>query len=318
MPIIESSTTFQSTGHAAVFVLAWGVLQLFALLPRSLAYRVADVLAWTYFHAVKRHRRIAERNLKLAFPESSAAWRRDTAMACYRQIGDLVVEISKLGGLTRQSVAERIQYEDGYGVEHYLEARRAGRPVLFLTAHVSAWEVLPCAHGLLTHPLSFVIRPLDNPYLERYLRRLRERCGNRCIPKRNSAREVLRALNSSEDLGILIDQNVNDEDRIFVDFFGIPAATTSAPALFALRTSAAVIPGFLVPGERRGQYRIRFYPPVQLVRTGDNRSDILANTQVFTRYVEDVVREFPHTWLWGHRRWKTRPPGDTRDLYEGL
>lgn len=233
-------------------------------------------------------------------------------------LADLAVEISRLASLRAADVSRRVQYEQGFGVEPYRIAKQLNRPVLFITGHVGAWELLPYAHALLTEPLSFVVRPLDNPYLERHLRKIRERGGNRCLSKKDAAREILRALSAGADVGVLIDQNVNDDERLFVNFFGIPAATSPAPALLALRTNATVIPGFMVPGERPGDYKIRFYPEIQLIRSDDRQKDILVNTQAFTRCIEDVVRQFPQIWLWGHRRWKTRPAGDDWDPYAGL
>jgi len=95
-----------------------------------------------------------------------------------------------------------------------------------------------------------------------------------------------------------------------VDFFGIPACTASGLARIALRTDAAVVPGFTIWDPALGKYRLRFDPAVELVRTGELVADIKANTQKFTKIIEDYVRKYPEQWLWVHRRWKTRPPGE--------
>jgi len=111
-------------------------------------------------------------------------------------------------------------------------------------------------------------------------------------------------------VGILSDHNTSLEEGIFVDFFGIPASTTSGLARIALRTDAAVVPGFLSWDESRRKYRLRFEPAVELSRTGDEEADVRENTQRFTRVIEDFVRAHPDQWLWAHKRWKTRPPGE--------
>ena len=94
-----------------------------------------------------------------------------------------------------------------------------------------------------------------------------------------------------------------------MEFFGIPACTASGLARIALRTDAAVVPGFTIWDPVLRKYRLRFDPAVKLIRTGNNEADIVANTQLFTNVIEDVVRRYPEQWLWVHRRWKTRPPG---------
>jgi len=99
-----------------------------------------------------------------------------------------------------------------------------------------------------------------------------------------------------------------------VDFFGIPACTASLVARIAQRTDAAVVPGFTIWDAALRKYRLRFDPAVELVRTGDDDADAVANTQLFTKTIEDYVRKYPDQWLWVHRRWKTRPEGE-KGLY---
>jgi KDO2-lipid IV(A) lauroyltransferase len=111
-------------------------------------------------------------------------------------------------------------------------------------------------------------------------------------------------------VGILADHNTTLEEGVFADFFGIPASTTSGLARIALRTDAAVVPGFLCWDEARGKYRLRFEPAVELVRSGNEESDVAKNTQRFTAVIEEYVRAHPDQWLWVHKRWKTRPPGE--------
>src|SRR2546427_526550 len=96
----------------------------------------------------------------------------------------------------------------------------------------------------------------------------------------------------------------------FENFFGIPACTASGLARIALRTDAAVVPGFTIWDAKLQKYRLRFDPVVELIRTGNDEADIIANTQRFTKIIEDFVRRYPDQWLWVHRRWKTRPVGD--------
>jgi KDO2-lipid IV(A) lauroyltransferase len=111
-------------------------------------------------------------------------------------------------------------------------------------------------------------------------------------------------------VGVLIDQNTSLEEGVFVDFFGVPACTTSGLARIALRTEATVVPGFLFWDEHMRKYRLRFEPAIELQRTSDEPRDIVENTARFTRAVEEYARRHPDQWLWVHKRWRTRPPGE--------
>jgi len=117
---------------------------------------------------------------------------------------------------------------------------------------------------------------------------------------------VLRLLREGSGVAVLIDQNVQEKDGIFVEFFGWPAATTTVAAALALKTGCALLPTrtLLLPD---GRYRLVYDPPVALEPSGDRRADVAALTQALTRTIESWVRETPEQWLWLHRRWKTQP-----------
>jgi KDO2-lipid IV(A) lauroyltransferase len=190
------------------------------------------------------------------------------------------------------------------GGEYFDEARQAGRGVLVATAHLGNWELSALAHALMTAPMNVVVRPLDNPLIDALVERRRALTGNRTIGKRDFARSILKALAANQAVGILIDQNAALDTGVFVDFFGIPASAGTGFAKFAAHSGATVIPGFALWSEPEQRYILRFYPP--LAMTGDIRRD----TQALQSKLEEVIREYPDQWLWIHRRWKTRPPGE--------
>ncbi len=283
-------------------------------LPRPLATALCRGLAGLVWRIDSKHRRIGIVNLDLAFPNKDRAWKDGVLRQSYLQLGDLAVEVSRLPGLSRGSVARRVRYDEGFGLEHYYDAKADGKGVLFLTAHVSAWELLPAAHALLGEPLGFLARPLDNPDLERWLRRVRTYCGNEVISKRLGMRRAIRRLRSGQAVGFLLDQNVQEKDGVFAPFFGRPACTSSALAALALRTGAPVVAGFIRPDVQPGSYRIRFHPPVRLKQSDDWRRDLVSATTVFNQLIEEAIRRNPESWLWGHRRFSTQPRG-TCDPY---
>lgn len=292
-----------------VYLLVRGFVGLVGLLPSFLAYPLCRGIAGLVYLADAKHRRIGMINLRIAFPERDERWRRRVLLESYLQQGLHAVEVSRLNRRQASAVRSRVSYEPGRGLENYLEAKNRTGSVIFLTAHVSCWEMLPAAHALAGHPLSFVVRPLDNPYLESWVTRIRSWTGNRVLPKRHSMRQILRGLSQGDDVGLLIDQNTQRKDGVFVPLFGRPASTHAGVAALALRTSHPVVPGFIYPARRRGRYVIRFYPAVELDRTGNDAEDARTNTARFNRYIEEMVREFPHCWLWGHRRFHTRNGG---------
>jgi KDO2-lipid IV(A) lauroyltransferase len=290
---------------------AWAALKSLGLLPRPVARFVAAKLAVFAYALRPRLRRVADFNLQLAFPETSEVERRRIVRGMIRQMGWLGSEFSQFPKYTRENI-ERVVVIDG--AENFEEAKRRGKGVLFLTGHMSAWELSSFAHALYGHPLHFLVRPLANPRVDMLVNRYRCLSGNEPIEKNRSARTILRVLREGGTVGILADVNTIVEEGVFVGFFGVPASTTSGLARIALRTDAAVVPGFISWDERQRKYRLRFEPAVQLSRTEDEEADIRENTARFMRVIEDYIRAHPDQWLWVHKRWKTRPPGE-KPLY---
>jgi KDO2-lipid IV(A) lauroyltransferase len=277
-------------------------------LPRRLARKSGAGLGWLSYKLHRRWRRVAAFNLRLAFPEVSEAERTRILQGAYRQWGWLLAEFARFPRHNAESIEEVIVYD---GLENYLEASARGKGVLYLTAHVGAWELSSFAHSLHGHPPAYLNRPLDNPRVDALVNRYRSVGGNQAINRRNAARAVFDVLRRGGDVGILMDQNTLDGDgNVFVDFFKVPASTTAGLARIALRTGAAVVPVFVLWDENRGKYRLRFDPAVPLVRTGDPERDVVENTARFSKIIEDYVRRYPEQWLWIHRRWATRPPGE--------
>ncbi len=251
-------------------------------------------------------RRVGMRNLEMVFPEMSRRERRKILRGVFTSLGRQLAELCLFPRYTSQNVSQVVIYD---GFENFDRAAQLGKGVLFLTGHLGGWELSAFAHSLYGHPLRFVMRPLDNPYLDQLVRHYRTMHGNIPILKDDPVRELLRSMKEGATVGILMDTNMMPPQGIFVNFFGIPACTPSGLARIALRTDAAVVPGFTIWDPVLRKYRLRFDPALKLVRTGDNHSDIVANTQLFTKVIEDFVRRYPDQWLWVHRRWKTRPPG---------
>jgi len=280
--------------------LAASVLLILEHGPRAMAEWLARRYARLLDLAIPRLRRTAMRNLDMALPELSAEERRRIADGVFRSIARLLVAFARLPRIRRENVQEWIRYE---GYEHFEHALDRGRGVLVATGHLGNWELSAFAHALLTAPMHIVVRPLDNPRLDALVARRRTLSANRIIEKKDFARGILKALAANQAVGILIDQNTSPEYGVFVDFFGIPACANAGFARIAAHSGAAVVPGCALWSEGEGRYVLRFYPPVEI--TGD----VQADTQRLHQQLERTIREHPDQWLWIHRRWKTRPPG---------
>jgi Kdo2-lipid IVA lauroyltransferase/acyltransferase len=289
------------------YAAAWPFLKIMGILPRPLARAFATGIAQTVYLLHFRLRQVGMRNLAMVFPEKSEAERERILRGEFTSLGRQLAELCQFPRYTRENVEEVVVYD---GLENYERAYARGKGVLFLTAHFGGWELSAFAHSLHGHWLHVVMRPMDNPYLDRLLQQYRTMHGNKVVPKDDFVRGLLAAMKAGETVGILMDTNMTPPQGVFVDFFGIPACTASGLARIALRTDAAVMPGFTIWDESLGKYRLRFDPAVELVRTGDLEADIVSNTQTFTKVIEEYVRKYPEQWLWVHRRWKTRPEGE--------
>lgn len=289
------------------YAVAWAGIKLLGLLPRSVARFIGATFASAAYAVRKPLKRAAMFNLHLAYPDWSEDQRKKAVRGMIRQVGWMAGEFAQFPKYTRKNI-ERVVIVDGF--ENFDAGRRRGKGVLFLTGHMSAWELSSFAHALYGYPLHFLVRPISNSRVDDLISKYRCLSGNRPIDKNKSARAILKVLGEGGTVGILSDHNTSLEEGVFVDFFGIPACTTSGLARIALRTDAAVVPGFLSWDETRRKYRLRFEPAVELARSGEEEADVRENTQRFTRVIEDFVRAHPDQWLWVHKRWKTRPPGE--------
>src|SRR5271168_659501 len=289
------------------FAVVWVLVRLLGLLPRKAARAVGAGIGWLAYRLVPRLRGVGLKNLELAFPAWTDGQRQDTLRRLYRNLGWLLAEFCQMPKYTRENSQGSLRYD---GLERYLAARDKGQGVLILTGHLGAWELSSFYHSLMGYPMSMVIRRLDNELVDRLVNDIRCQHGNKVVHKDDFARGLIAAMRQGETVGILMDTNMTPPQGLFVDFFGTLACTASGMARVALKTGAAVLPGFLLWEESSQRYVLRFGKQLELIRSDDNEADILANAPLFTKVHEDYIREYPKQWLWLHRRWKTRPEGE--------
>ena len=231
--------------------LALGVLKSLEWAPAPLAHGLARGYARLLDLAIPRLRRVAKHNLSMALPGANHS---EIIDGVFRSIARLLVTFAKFPSIRRENVDRWIRWE---GREHFDAAMRAGRGVLFATAHLGNWELSAYAHALLAAPMNVVVRPLDNPLIDALVERRRALSGNRPIFKKDFARAILKALAANEAVGILADQNASLDSGVFVDFFGVPACASTGFAKLAAHSGAAVIPGFALWSESERRYVLR-------------------------------------------------------------
>jgi Kdo2-lipid IVA lauroyltransferase/acyltransferase len=277
------------------------VVQSLRWTPRSIAFPLARLYTRLLDLAIPRLRRVARRNLAFALPEFTPQRHAEIVDGVFRSIARILVSFAKFPSIARGCLDPWIRLE---GAEHFDLARERGRGVLVATAHLGNWELSAFAHARMTAPMNVLVRPLDNPLIDRMVERRRALTGNRPFGKKDFARSILKALAANQAVGILVDQNAAQESAVFVDFFGVKAAAATGFARFAAHSGAAIIPGFALWMEAERRYVLRFYPPLEM------SGDVERDTRTIQSKLEEVIREHPDQWLWIHRRWKTRPPGE--------
>ena len=273
-----------------------------ALLPRKPALHAGSLIGLLAYHLWRSRRDIAIKNLTLTVSNSEAlniTDSREVVKENFKNLGRSLMEVIKIyhgrGGEIIESVVIT-------GKENYIKALQKGRGIIVITGHCGNWELLALAASCRLTPISVVARPINNPYLNRFVERIRTRYGNRVIYKGGALREILRELKAGRPVGILMDQGVLPSEGVLVDFLGRPAWTIKTPAVIARKTGTPVLPVFI---KRNGdRHIVEIHREVKLSENPDPEEAIREDTRTFTSYIEAYIRENPTEWLWIHRRWK--------------
>ncbi len=279
-----------------------GTLRVIGCLPRPAGLLAGRVIGRLLFTFDRKHRLIAMENVRRAFgwpPQSQAAYR--IVRQVFINLGKMIFEIAWAARLSPDALGRYFKIS---GREHYHRAIGKGKGVLLLTAHMGNWELFPLIAHMASIQANVVYRPLDSQALDDAVKQIRCRFGAELIPTKRAIFKIVKALKKNQCVAMLMDQNVDYYNGVFVDFFRRRACTNKGMAVMALRTEAPVVPIFLI---REGPgFRAEVLPEIPLVRTGDNYKDIELNTEKYNQAIEAIVRRYPDQWFWVHQRWKTR------------
>jgi len=274
------------------------------VLPYRLAVGLGRIIGSLAYFLVKQARLTVIKNLEKSFPEKTAREIRSIALDTFRNQGKNLFELFSFPKLKESDIKRLVKVLNPQVMEKALSVKKG---VLIASAHCGNWELMGAALSASGFPINVIARRIYIEGLNRMLVGFRNSKGVRVILRsgQESAREILRSLRHNEAIGMLIDQDTA-VPGVFVDFFNDKAWTPSGLATLALRTGAQVILAFDIRLED-DRHEVLLSGPLSMRVTGDNEQDILFNTQLITKEIEQHIRKYPSQWVWMHNRWKTRP-----------
>jgi Kdo2-lipid IVA lauroyltransferase/acyltransferase len=293
------------------YVAARAAFAVLGVLPRRFAIRVCMWIMWAASHLIGGLRRTGRRNLEIAFPEKTPSEREAILAGTFDNLGRVLGELSHMKRYDREDFRRLIDFEfDEETLALYESFKTSKRGVLITTGHMGNWEMLVLGFAALYEPISFLARPLDNRKIDDMLTERRTRFGNTAINKTGSMMKAIKILSDGGLLGILSDVNSQHKSGVFVPFFGVPACTAVGAALMAIRSNSLIYPTFCVWNKETQRYKFIHGRLIEPTITGDLSADILKSTADYTAEIESIIRQYPDQWMWIHKRWKTRPPGE--------
>ena len=273
-----------------------------AVLPLSWALKIGEILGLFVFYIWQSRRRVAIENLKTALSSGTfgiSETAENVIRENFKNLGRSFIEVVKIYYGLGDSIINSVVFE---GIENFHRAKANNMGVIFVTGHCGNWELLAISSSVKLSDLSIVIRPIDNPFLNNLVEKVRMKYGNRVINKKGALKPIMQTLKKNGVVGILMDQAVIPEEGYVIDFLGKGAWTTKMPALIARKTGAAVLPAF-IHREGRG-HKIVIHPEIGLSKSSDTETAVKEDTIAFSRSIEEYIKEHPSEWLWIHRRWK--------------
>jgi len=285
------------------------VLAMLGALPISWSIAVGRSMGRLAYLLAADLRRTGSINLALAFPDKTNSERGSLLRGCFDNLGRGLGLFAHFASSDRDTILSVVDTGE-FDLNQLAKAQSEGKGVILFTGHLGAWELTSFGLSVLNHPCAFLVRRLDNESVEQFVDATRIRFGNETIDKFSAGRMMFKTLRAGKTLGLLIDLNTLDEEAIFVDFLGVPASTNFMVSKLALRTKSPILPLFAPWDKKIGKFKLILSPPVSMQPTGNEEDDVRLLTEKLSLIVENYVRAYPEQWLWIHKRWKTRPPGE--------
>lgn len=276
----------------------------FAILPVKVGLFLAEVAGYFGYLICKKEKDVALDNLRSVFPEKSEEELDKIVRGTFKNICKNAVEWINVYKLDKKNIDRWVRI-DGEGFAKMDRAFAKGKGAIMLASHFGNWELIHVAFLLKGYPGTVIARRLYFKGYDKFIRDMRASKGVGVVYRDQSPKRLLRILKNNGLIGILGDQDMDSVDGVFVDFFGKPAYTPKAPAAFALRSGAALVPCFMIREEDK--HRLVIGDPVEMEEHPDKDEAIKINTQKWSRIVESYIKKYPDQWVWMHKRWKTKP-----------
>jgi len=293
----------RSVRYTLVYWLIRLMIGISGLLPRKMWLRICGGLGSVSWYFARETRSLTLRHLSLAFPEKSPSEIKRLSKGTFKMLGKNGGDILRSSGVKDLQGLEKFLITEG--LENYEAAHARGKGVIFLTCHLGAFDLQISNMAMRGLDPSIIGTPLKDKRLNDLLWNYRNLHGAVPIARGKETFRMIKVLKSGGSVALLIDQDTKVK-TVFVDFFGIPAATPVGAAVLALKTGAAVVPTYIYLGTDDLQH-MHILPEIPMTLTGDEEHDIRFNTQILTNFIEEKIRQHPDQWVWMHERWKTQP-----------
>ena len=293
------SNTIKEFFAASAF---WSLKVVSQILPKRTKLSIAKGLALLIYRYHKHYYLIARTNLDFIYQERLSSNKKEQIIKdMFFNLAQNLGSFIENQNISKERLLEKVTFKND---KILLDAIASNRPIIFITAHQSNWEILPIAISAKYQPLVGVGRPLKQPWLDKVLKKNRQQFDIEMISKHGAMIKMVKTVKAKKLLGLLVDQNL---EGIEVEFFGKKTIHTHTAAILALKYDAIVIPAFITRIDFE-KYEATFYEPITIEKSGNEEQDIINHTQKQAAITQKVIEQSPHEWLWIHRRWKQTYP----------
>lgn len=289
-----------SLKHRFEYSILRGLATLIRCLSRERALRLGGRLGLLGGMLFAKRRKLAEDNLRRAFPDWGPQRVRTISWANFQHIGICAAEMLRLD-LFRGGKADLERYFELVDLQHLHDALKLGKGAILLTGHLGFWEAGFFVMPTLGIPVDAVAKPLKNRWSDVYFRTIRESFGAGTIDSRHGVRKILKSLQQQRTVAILLDQHISPPGSVATRFFGRQGYTTTAITNLAMRHQVPVVPMFC---QRLPDSRYKVWAEPMLLLEGAGEQAVEDNTQRLTDIIERAVRRDPSQWFWMHKRWR--------------
>ncbi len=280
---------------------------LFILIGKSLSLfgfnyikYTSKILAFLFFNVVRLRRNVVIRNLELAFPNLSNKELQVIAYKNYRSIAITFLELFLVSKLTKEQISTHYTIDN---LEIINKRKSEGNGLILLTAHFGNWEFAALGTGIhLKTSINVLVKEQSNPFVTKWMKKVREKFGNKEIPLGISVKEIYKSLKNDNIVGVVGDQR-GPKDGIRVNFFGQKTSTFAGTASIALKLKAPVLVLFSVRkpnGKYEGIVKEISLEDLQ----GNTEQKIKEFNQRYMKLLENIIKQYPEQWFWMHNIWK--------------